>query len=104
MSNTPDASSVSGEHAVPEAAMDYCFLTKDGSDTSLAVLVIKDLESRATLAHPALCKGRLRGDAVGQAVASIRRLDHHQRVLLKTDTSPRWLTCGGRSPSGSGRR
>eukprot|EP00969_Alexandrium_andersonii_P102627 4530343-Alexandrium_andersonii.AAC.1 len=60
--------------------MDYCFLTKDGSDTSLAVLVvIKDRESRAILARPVLCEGRLRDDTVDQAVASIRRLGHHQR-------------------------
>eukprot|EP00969_Alexandrium_andersonii_P208741 9219357-Alexandrium_andersonii.AAC.1 len=62
MSNTPRASAVSGEHAVPEVAMDYCFIAKDGSDTSLAVLVIKDRESRAILAHPVLCKGRLHDD------------------------------------------
>eukprot|EP00975_Prorocentrum_lima_P054957 11524558-Prorocentrum_lima.AAC.1 len=68
--------------------MDYCFLTKDGSETSLTVLVIKDRNSRAILAHPVLCKGRLHDDTVDQAVASIRRLGHHQRVLLKTDNEP----------------
>eukprot|EP00969_Alexandrium_andersonii_P204919 9055764-Alexandrium_andersonii.AAC.1 len=67
--------------------MDYYFLTKDGSETSLAVLVIKDRDSRAILAHPVLCKGRPREDTVDQAVASVRRLGHHQWVLLKTDTS-----------------
>eukprot|EP00969_Alexandrium_andersonii_P211767 9353004-Alexandrium_andersonii.AAC.1 len=68
--------------------MDYCFLTKDGSGASLTVLVIKDRDSKAILAHPVLCKGRLRDDTVDQAVASIRRLGHHQRVLLKTDNEP----------------
>eukprot|EP00969_Alexandrium_andersonii_P049691 2180956-Alexandrium_andersonii.AAC.1 len=68
--------------------MDDCFLTKDGSDASLAVLVIKDRDSRPTLARPVLRKGRLRDDAVDQAAASIRRLGHHQRVLLKTDNEP----------------
>eukprot|EP00969_Alexandrium_andersonii_P236383 10435930-Alexandrium_andersonii.AAC.1 len=68
--------------------MDYCFLAKDGSETSLTVLVIKDRDSRAILAHPVLRKGRLREDTVDQAVASIRRLGHHQRALLKTDNEP----------------
>eukprot|EP00969_Alexandrium_andersonii_P333456 14737447-Alexandrium_andersonii.AAC.1 len=68
--------------------MDYCFLTKDGNDASLTVLVIKDRGPKAILARPVLRKGRLRDDAVGQAAASIRRLGHHQRVLLKTDDEP----------------
>eukprot|EP00969_Alexandrium_andersonii_P217762 9619227-Alexandrium_andersonii.AAC.1 len=68
--------------------MGSCFLTKDGSDASLTVLVIKDRDSRAILARPVLRKGRLHDDAVGQAAASIRRLGHHQRVLLKTDHEP----------------
>eukprot|EP00969_Alexandrium_andersonii_P037487 1643226-Alexandrium_andersonii.AAC.1 len=70
--------------------MDYCFLTKDTSDTTttLTALVIKDRNSRAILARPVLRKGRLRDDAVGQAVASIRRLGYHHRVLLKTDNEP----------------
>eukprot|EP00969_Alexandrium_andersonii_P135783 6007037-Alexandrium_andersonii.AAC.1 len=67
MPNTPRVSSVPGEHTVPEAAMDYCFLTKDGSETSLTVLVIKDRGSRAILAHPALGKGRLHDDTADQA-------------------------------------
>eukprot|EP00969_Alexandrium_andersonii_P270488 11955315-Alexandrium_andersonii.AAC.1 len=62
MSNTPHASSVPGEHTVPEVAMDYCCLTKDGNDASLTALAIKDRESRAILAHPVLCKGRLHDD------------------------------------------
>eukprot|EP00969_Alexandrium_andersonii_P024900 1087896-Alexandrium_andersonii.AAC.1 len=41
----------------------YCFPTKDGSDASLTVLVSKDRDSRASLAHPVLRKGRLRDDA-----------------------------------------
>eukprot|EP00969_Alexandrium_andersonii_P098927 4365250-Alexandrium_andersonii.AAC.1 len=59
MSNTPHVSALPGDHAVPEVAMDYCFLTKDGSDTTLTVLVIKERDSRALLAHPVLCKGCL---------------------------------------------
>eukprot|EP00969_Alexandrium_andersonii_P196316 8673099-Alexandrium_andersonii.AAC.1 len=62
MSNTPHASALPGEHTVPEVAMDYCFLAKDGSETSLTVLVIKDRDSRAIPAHPVLCKGRLHED------------------------------------------
>eukprot|EP00969_Alexandrium_andersonii_P125203 5534556-Alexandrium_andersonii.AAC.1 len=65
--------------------MDYCFLTKDTSDATLTVLVITDRNSRAILAHPALRKGRLHDDTMDQAVASIRRLGHHHRALLKTD-------------------
>eukprot|EP00969_Alexandrium_andersonii_P158874 7019162-Alexandrium_andersonii.AAC.1 len=68
--------------------MDYCFLAKDGSDASLTVLVGKDRDSRAILAHPVLRSGRLHDDTVDQAAASIRRLGHHQRVLLKTDNEP----------------
>eukprot|EP00969_Alexandrium_andersonii_P137072 6063707-Alexandrium_andersonii.AAC.1 len=32
--------------------MDFCFLAKDGSDASLAVLVTKGCDSQAILAHP----------------------------------------------------
>eukprot|EP00969_Alexandrium_andersonii_P199192 8796085-Alexandrium_andersonii.AAC.1 len=71
MSNTPHVSALPGDHTVPEVAMDYCFLTKDGSDTTLTVLVIKDRDSRAILARPVLRKGRLHEDTVDQAVASI---------------------------------
>eukprot|EP00969_Alexandrium_andersonii_P284707 12585372-Alexandrium_andersonii.AAC.1 len=73
------ASALPGEHAVPEVATDYCFLAKDGSDTTLTVLVIEDWGSEAILAHPVLRKGRLRDDTVDQAAASVRRLGHHQR-------------------------
>eukprot|EP00969_Alexandrium_andersonii_P259249 11462789-Alexandrium_andersonii.AAC.1 len=68
--------------------MDYCFLTKDTSDKTLTVLVIKDRDSRAILAHPVLRKGRLRDDTVDQAVASVRGLRRQHRVLLKTDNEP----------------
>eukprot|EP00969_Alexandrium_andersonii_P335496 14827618-Alexandrium_andersonii.AAC.1 len=88
MSTTPHASALPGEHAVPEVAMDDCFLTKGGSEATLTVLVIKDRDSRAILAHPVLCEGRFRDDTVDQAVASIRRLGHYQHVLLKTDNEP----------------
>eukprot|EP00969_Alexandrium_andersonii_P223986 9892436-Alexandrium_andersonii.AAC.1 len=68
--------------------MDYCFLAQDTSDVALTVPVIKDRDARAILARPVLCKGRLRDDMVDQAVASIRRLGRHHRVLLKTDHEP----------------
>eukprot|EP00969_Alexandrium_andersonii_P092506 4084303-Alexandrium_andersonii.AAC.1 len=57
--------------------MDYCFLAKDGSGTSLTVLVLKVLR-----------KGRLRKDTADQAVSSIHRLGHRREVLLKTDDEP----------------
>eukprot|EP00969_Alexandrium_andersonii_P102620 4529947-Alexandrium_andersonii.AAC.1 len=79
MSNLPHLSAPAGAHDVPEVAMDYCFLTKNTSETTLTVAVIKDRNSRAILAHPALRKGRLHDDTVGQAVASIRKLGHHRR-------------------------
>eukprot|EP00969_Alexandrium_andersonii_P004369 188624-Alexandrium_andersonii.AAC.1 len=68
--------------------MDYCFLTKDTSETTLTVLVIQNRDSRAIMAHPVFCKGRLHDDAVDRAVTSIRRLGRHHRVLLKTDNEP----------------
>eukprot|EP00969_Alexandrium_andersonii_P134024 5928575-Alexandrium_andersonii.AAC.1 len=68
--------------------MDYCFPTKDASETSLTVLALKDRDPRAILAHPVLRKGRLREDTVDQAVSSIRRLGHRHKVLLKTDNEP----------------
>eukprot|EP00969_Alexandrium_andersonii_P140580 6217982-Alexandrium_andersonii.AAC.1 len=74
MPNVPRSSALPGEHTVLEVATDYCFLATDGSDTSSTVLVTKDRNSRAILAHPVLRKGRLRDDTVGQAVASVRRL------------------------------
>eukprot|EP00975_Prorocentrum_lima_P004884 1063982-Prorocentrum_lima.AAC.1 len=79
MSNLPHSSASTGTHDVPEVAMDYCFLTKDTSETTLMVLVIKDRDSRAIMAHPVLRKGRLHDDTVDQAVASVRRLGHHHR-------------------------
>eukprot|EP00969_Alexandrium_andersonii_P164187 7256697-Alexandrium_andersonii.AAC.1 len=91
MSNLPRASAPPGTHAAPEVAMDSCFLVKDGGDMSVTALVIKDRESRAILAHPVLRKGRLRDDAVDQAVASIRRLGRHPRVLLKSGNEPATL-------------
>eukprot|EP00969_Alexandrium_andersonii_P141066 6238246-Alexandrium_andersonii.AAC.1 len=71
--------------------MGYCFLTKNTSETTLTVLVIKDRDSRAIMARPVLRKGRLHVDTVDQAVASSRRLGHHRRVLLKTDKVPALL-------------
>eukprot|EP00969_Alexandrium_andersonii_P179397 7931539-Alexandrium_andersonii.AAC.1 len=71
--------------------MDYCFLAKDTSEATLAVLVVKDRNSRALLARPVLRKGCLRDDTVDQAVASIRRLGHHRGVLLETDNEPALL-------------
>eukprot|EP00969_Alexandrium_andersonii_P192617 8509006-Alexandrium_andersonii.AAC.1 len=68
--------------------MAYCFLTKDASETSLTVLVLKDRDSRAILARPALCKGRLREDTADRAVSSIRRLGRRRKVLLKTGSEP----------------
>eukprot|EP00969_Alexandrium_andersonii_P120349 5320456-Alexandrium_andersonii.AAC.1 len=65
--------------------MDYCFLYKDTSRGSLTVLVLKDRDSRAIIAHPVLRKGRLHSDTVEQAAESIRRLGHRGRVLLNTD-------------------
>eukprot|EP00969_Alexandrium_andersonii_P318989 14091914-Alexandrium_andersonii.AAC.1 len=62
MSNLPHLSASTGTHDLPEVAMDDCFLTKNTSDTTLTVLVVKDRNSRAILAHPVLCKGRLRDD------------------------------------------
>eukprot|EP00969_Alexandrium_andersonii_P062326 2745423-Alexandrium_andersonii.AAC.1 len=82
MSNLPRSSVPAGAHELPEVAMGYCFLAKDTSGKTLTVLVIKDRDSRAILAHPALRKGRLHDDTVNQAVASTRRFGHHRRVLL----------------------
>eukprot|EP00969_Alexandrium_andersonii_P251503 11115489-Alexandrium_andersonii.AAC.1 len=50
-SNTPRASALPGDRTAPEVAMDHCFLTKDGSGTSVRVLVIQDRDSRAILAR-----------------------------------------------------
>eukprot|EP00969_Alexandrium_andersonii_P351776 15436195-Alexandrium_andersonii.AAC.1 len=63
--------------------MDYCFLAKDASETSLTVLVLKDRDSRTILAHPVLRKGRLHEDTVGQAVSSIRRPGASPRGLAQ---------------------
>eukprot|EP00969_Alexandrium_andersonii_P167935 7424683-Alexandrium_andersonii.AAC.1 len=92
MPNAPRSRVLHGQHNVPEVAMGYCFLTTDGSDMTLPVLVSKDCNSRAILAHPVLCKGRVREDTVDQAVASIHRLGHQGRVLLKRTMSPPWWT------------
>eukprot|EP00969_Alexandrium_andersonii_P170597 7541777-Alexandrium_andersonii.AAC.1 len=88
MSNLPRSSAPAGAQGVPAVAMNYCFPTMDTSDATITVLVIKDRDSRAILARPVLCKGSLRDDAVDPAVADVRRLGHHRRVLLKTDNEP----------------
>eukprot|EP00969_Alexandrium_andersonii_P286489 12664479-Alexandrium_andersonii.AAC.1 len=62
MPNLPHSSAPTGTRDVPEVAVDNCFLAEDTSETILTVLVIKDRDSWATLAHPVLCKGRLRDD------------------------------------------
>eukprot|EP00969_Alexandrium_andersonii_P035064 1534767-Alexandrium_andersonii.AAC.1 len=62
MSNLPRSSASVGTRDVPEATMDYCFLTKDTSETTSTVLVIKGRDSGAVMAHPVLRKGRLRDD------------------------------------------
>eukprot|EP00969_Alexandrium_andersonii_P198413 8762895-Alexandrium_andersonii.AAC.1 len=88
MPGAPCASVVGGRHEVLEVAMDYRFLPKDTDAESLTVLVLKDHDSRAIMAHPVLCKGRLRSDTIEQAADSIRRLGHRGRVLLKTGNEP----------------
>eukprot|EP00969_Alexandrium_andersonii_P074810 3299626-Alexandrium_andersonii.AAC.1 len=67
MPNAPRASVLPGNHTAAEVAMDYCFLAKDGSDTSVTALALKDRGSRATLAHPVLLKGCLSEDTVDRA-------------------------------------
>eukprot|EP00969_Alexandrium_andersonii_P355659 15444897-Alexandrium_andersonii.AAC.1 len=59
MPNAPHASVLPGAHTVPEVAMGYRFLAKGASETSLTVLVLKDRDSRVSLAHPVLRIGRL---------------------------------------------
>eukprot|EP00969_Alexandrium_andersonii_P302260 13360974-Alexandrium_andersonii.AAC.1 len=71
--------------------MDYCFLAKDTSGKTLAVLVITDRISGAILARPVLRKGRLRGDASNHAVASVGRRGRHRRILLRADDEPALL-------------
>ena len=78
----------SAPHEVPEVAMDYCFLTKATDGPTLTVLVVKDRDSRAIMAHPVLCKGRLHQDTVEQAAQDVLRLGHRVKVLLKTDNEP----------------
>eukprot|EP00969_Alexandrium_andersonii_P061322 2703364-Alexandrium_andersonii.AAC.1 len=79
MPNAPRASIVGGRRDVPEVAMGYCFVSKGADSESLTVLVLKDRDSRAILAHPVLRKGRLRSDAIEQAADIIRRLGHRGR-------------------------
>eukprot|EP00969_Alexandrium_andersonii_P187236 8272672-Alexandrium_andersonii.AAC.1 len=62
MSNLLRWSAPAGARKAPEVAMGYCILTKDTSDMTLAVLAIKDRDSRAILARPALRKCCSRGD------------------------------------------
>ena len=74
--------------AVPEVAMDYCFLGRAGSPSSATVLIMKDRESRSILASVVQSKGRGLDETVTQAAANIRRLGHYGRVILKTDGEP----------------
>eukprot|EP00969_Alexandrium_andersonii_P347122 15346976-Alexandrium_andersonii.AAC.1 len=88
MPSAPRAGLVGGRREVSEVAMDSCFLSKDAGSESLAVLVLKGRDSRAMLARPVLCKGRLRSDTIEQAADSVRRLGLRGRFLLKTDNEP----------------
>ena len=51
-------------------------------------MVVKDRDPRASMAHPALCKGRLHQDTVQQAAECILRLGHRTRALLNADSGP----------------
>eukprot|EP00969_Alexandrium_andersonii_P190476 8414542-Alexandrium_andersonii.AAC.1 len=46
-----------------------CFLTKDGSEITVTVVVVKDRgsQAQAILARPVFCKGRTLEDNVDQA-------------------------------------
>ena len=74
--------------AVPEVAMDYCFLGRARSPSSATVLIMKDRGSRSILASVVQSKGRGLDETVTQAAANIRRLGHYGRVILKTDGEP----------------
>eukprot|EP00969_Alexandrium_andersonii_P161811 7151942-Alexandrium_andersonii.AAC.1 len=53
--------------------MNHCFRTGDTSEVSLAAFAIEGGMSRTVVALPTLRKGRSRGDAIEQAMASSRR-------------------------------
>ena len=89
MKNPPHSSKGhDAPHCVPEVALDYCFLTKAPDGPTLTVLVSKDRDSRAVVARPVLCKGRLHQDTVEQAAQDVLRLGHRTKVLLNTDNEP----------------
>eukprot|EP00969_Alexandrium_andersonii_P090170 3982074-Alexandrium_andersonii.AAC.1 len=79
MVKTPHYPAPGVDHAVPEVSTGYCVLSKEGSETVVAVLVIKGRGSRAVLTRPVLCAGRMFGGTVDQAAENIRRLGHRGR-------------------------
>ena len=62
--------------------MDYCTVRKSNSPSSVTVLLCKDRNSKIPMANGVMCKGRSYEHTVDQAVANIRRLGHHGKILL----------------------
>jgi hypothetical protein len=77
------------EIAVPELAMDYCFVRREEEEEEVVtVLVIKDRISRAVRAVRVVRKGAESDSEVARIVECVRSFGHQSKVVLKSDGEP----------------
>ena len=69
-------------------AFDYAFLSREGDERPLTILVTKDRDSRIIMGNVVLHKGRGEEDSIVQRAEKVKRLGHHGKVLIKTDNEP----------------
>ena len=76
------------EYQVPMVSLDYAFLRNKPKDPCAVVLVGKDRDSGALMAHIVPMKGAETEWVVKQVIKDIRQLGHHGRLLLRSDQEP----------------
>ena len=73
---------------VPSVSFDYCFLRNEAQGACCVVLVGRDRQSGALLAHAAPAKGSSTEWAVQQVVKDLKKFGHYGKVILKSDQEP----------------
>ena len=76
-----------GEHLVPEIGLDDAFLRESESDETMAILVMKDRDTKMVFADVVEIKGRGLEGTVENVVRNIAWLGH-KKVILCTDQEP----------------
>ena len=73
-------------------ALDYAFLRNQTAGESCTIVVMKDVDSKAIIAHTVPCKGAEVEWTSQQLCRDIRRLGYHGRVQLRSDQEPAIIT------------